>query len=255
MSEVKALKLGTQLQVKQPKNEPFLFLPRNEYMVTISGGGKSLAHIQTLMSPQMLGGCFDHYVVMSPNCLTDPQFAPLAEYIERTTGQKKEDCFHEIWDGNVITETMDKMRKANAYLRKNREKLKVKHLYSCHITIDDFADRADISKSNNSPLIQLFTRGRHAQCSCTCLSQKFRLLNSAIRVNCHSLWIGRVNSSLERKALTEEFGEAAGSDEAFQQILKYATAPNYGFLYVVFGLKVRFFNSYHSEFQITEDSE
>ena len=247
------MNLGHQLRVKQPKNAPFLFLPRNEAMVTVSGGGKTLAHIRTLMDPDKLGGCFQKYLVMSPNCLTDPQFAPLADYIEKQTGQTKEECFHEDWDPQVITDTMAEMRKINAYVRKHKDKLGAKYLYSCHITCDDFMDRTDIGKSNNSPLIQLFTKGRHSQCSTTILTQKFRLMNSAIRINCHSLWIGRVTSSLERKAMTEEFGESAGSDEAFQRMLKHATTPDFGFLYVVFGLRTRFFNSYKTEFQLEEE--
>ena len=137
-------------------------------------------------------------------------------------------------------------------LGKIGKKLGATRLYSCHITIDDFADRQDVSRSPNSPLIKLFTQGRHSQCSCTCLTQKFRLLASPIRVNCHSLWIGRVTSSLEAKALAEEFGAAAGSDKNFLRMLKRATDPDFGFLFIVFGLKIRFFNSYRSEFQITD---
>ena len=254
MPEVKPLKLGHQLQVRQPKHAPFFQLPRNEAMVTVSGGGKTVAHIRTLMDPDKLGGLFDKYLVMSPNCLTDPNFIPLAKYIERTTGQKKEDCFHEEWDNKIIEETMAEMRKVNAYIRKNKEKLGATHLYSCHITVDDWADNPQISHSPSSPLIKLFTKGRHSQCSTTILTQKWRLLNSAIRVNCHSLWIGRIVSSLERKALVEEFGEAAGSDQAFAEMLKRATAPEYGFLFVVFGLKVRFFSSYRSEFKVAESA-
>ena len=255
MPEVRPLKLGHQLQVRQPRNAPFFFLPRNEAMVTVSGGGKTVAHIRTLMDSDKLGGLFDRYLVMSPNCLTDPNFIPLAKYIERTTGQKKEDCFHEEWDPQVIADTMAEMRKVNAYIRKNKDKLGATHLMSCHITIDDWADRADISKNPSSPLIQLFTKGRHSQCSTTILTQKFRLLNSAIRVNCHSLWIGRVISSLEKKALVEEFGEAAGSDATFLEMLRRATAPEYGFLFVVFGLRVRFFSSYRNEFKVRAAQE
>ena len=254
MPEVRPLKLGHQLQVPQPKNAPFFQLPRNEAMVTVSGGGKTVAHIRTLMDPDKLGGLFQRYLVMSPNCLTDPSFIPLAKYIERTTGQTKENCFHEEWDPQVIADTMAEMRKINAYIRKNKEKLGATHLMSCHLTVDDWADRSDISRNPSSPLIQLATKGRHSQCSTTILTQKFRLLNSAIRVNCHSLWVGRITSSLEKKALTEEFGESAGSDEAFQEILRRATAPDFGFLYVVFGLKVRFFSSYRSEFKVNTES-
>ena len=254
MPEVQPLKLGKQLEVPQPRHAPFFKLPRNECMVTVSGGGKSVAHIRTLMDNDKLGGLFDKYIVLSPNCFTDPNYRVLAEYIEKTTGQKREDCFFDGWDPQVILDTMAEMRKVNAYVRKHRKQLSATKLYSCHITIDDYADRADISKSNNSPLIQLFTKGRHSQCSCTVLTQKFRLLNSAIRIGSHSLWVGRITSSLEAKALAEEFGAAAGSEKNFLAMAKRATSSDYGFLYIVFGLKVRFFNSYHSEF-VVQDAE
>jgi len=252
MPQVKALDVGRQLEVPQPKHAPFFKLPRNECMVTVSGGGKTNAHIRTLTDKDKLGGLFDKYIVMSPNCRVDPAYKVLADYIERTTGQKKDDCFFSEWNPQVILDTLAEMRKVNAYVRKHKKQLQATRLYSCHITIDDFADRSDISKSPNSPLIQLFTKGRHSQCSCTCLTQKFRLLNSAIRVNCHSLWIGRITSSLEAKALAEEFGAAAGSEKTFLEMVRRATEPDYGFLYVVFGLKIRFFNSYRGEFRVTE---
>ena len=82
-----------------------------------------------------------------------------------------------------------------------------------------------------------------------------RLLASPIRVNCHSLWIGRVTSSLEAKALAEEFGAAAGSEKNFLRMLKRATDPDFGFLFIVFGLKIRFFNSYRSEFLVTHEDD
>ena len=62
-------------------------------------------------------------------------------------------------------------------------------------------------------------------------------------------------SSLEKKALVEEYGQAAGGDEAFAAMLKRATSVDYGFLYIVFGLRVRFFNSYRSEFQVESEEE
>ena len=196
MPEVKDLKLGKQLEVPQPKNAPFFKLPRNECMVTVSGGGKTVAHIRTLMDNDKLGGLFDRYLIMSPNAYVDPNYRVLADYIERTTGQKREDFMYDEWNPQIILDLLAEMRKVNAYVRKHRKELGATRLYSAHITIDDYADRTDISKSNNSPLIQLFTKGRHSQVSCTVLTQKFRLLNSAIRVTTHSLWIGRVTSSL-----------------------------------------------------------
>jgi len=79
-------------------------------------------------------------------------------------------------------------------------------------------------------------------------------LHSAIRINNNSLWIGRVTSSLEAKALAEEFGAAAGSEKIFLEMLKRATDSDFGFLYIVFGLKIRFFNSYRGEFRLKDAS-
>ena len=88
MPEVKALKLGKQLDVPQPKHAPFFKLPRNECMITVSGGGKTNAHIQTLTDPKMLGGLFDRYYNFSPNAKTDTTYKVLINYIRSTTGQK-----------------------------------------------------------------------------------------------------------------------------------------------------------------------
>ena len=147
---------------------------------------------------------------------------------------------------------MQEMRKVNAYIRKHRKQLGATRLYSCHITLDDWADRSEVSKSPSSPLIKLWTQGRHSQCSCTCLTQKFRLLHSAIRINNNSLWIGRVTLSLEAKAPAEKCVAAAGSEKNFLTMLKWATDVDYGFLYIVFGLRIRFFNSYKSEFWLKD---
>ena len=38
-------------------------------------------------------------------------------------------------------------------------------------------------------------------------------------------------------------------------MVKMATRPDFGFLYIVFGLKIRFFNSYKSEFKINNLDE
>ena len=56
--------------------------------------------------------------------------------------------------------------------------------------------------------------------------------------------------------MAEEFGAAAGSEKNFLRMLKMATDPDYGsdygFLFIVFGLRIRFFNSYRSEFQVRQ---
>ena len=104
-------------------------------MVTDSGGGKTKAHIRTLIDADKLGGLFDKYIVMSPNCRTNPSYKVLANYIENTTGQSIDDYFFPEWDPQVTLDTMTEMRKVNAYVRRHRKQWNATQLYSCHITI------------------------------------------------------------------------------------------------------------------------
>lgn len=50
--------------------------------------------------------------------------------------------------------------------------------------------------------------------------------------------------------MAEEFGAAAGDEKVFLDILKRSTDPDFGFLFITFGLKIRFFNSYRSEWKL-----
>ena len=58
------------------------------------------------------------------------------------------------------------------------------------------------------------------------------------------------------RIFAEEFGAAAGDEKLFLQMLKTATSQNggFGFLYIVLNQpRIRFFNSYSSEFVIKEE--
>ena len=56
------------------------------------------------MDRDKLGGMFDKYLLLSPNIFVDPQYEMLIEYVQKTTGQKKEDfCFEEFDPGSHST--------------------------------------------------------------------------------------------------------------------------------------------------------
>ena len=72
---------------------------------------------------------------------------------------------------------------------------------------------------------------------------------------CSALFASMSLTRAQAKALAEEFGAAAGTEKNFLKMLKQATDIDYGFLYIVFGLKIRFFNSYRSEFQVIQEED
>ena len=49
------------------------------------------------MDSDKLGGMFQKYLLFSPNIFVDPQYKALIDYVEKETGQKKEDfCFEDF---------------------------------------------------------------------------------------------------------------------------------------------------------------
>ncbi len=135
MPEVKPLKTGTDAKVRQPK-APFRALPANSLHVGPSGSGKTLTLLRTLMDADKLGGCFDKYLLFSPNIFVGPQYQALVSYVAKTTGQRKEDfCFDEF-DHAAIRQLMEDQKKVNAYLRK----IGSKRLLSACVVCDDFGE-------------------------------------------------------------------------------------------------------------------
>jgi hypothetical protein len=251
MPVVKPLKEDDGPKVKQPK-APFRALPSNSLHIGPSGSGKSLTLLRTLMDKDKLASLFDRYELYSPNIFIDPQYKALIQYVEDTTGQKRDDFCHETFDQESIKQLMEDQRKANAYLFKN----KAKRLLSAVCVIDDFGERADIVRAHGSVINSLFTRGRHLQISCYgLLLQRFRMANPTIRFNAHCLYVHKLNSSKDLDALAEEFSEVCGGKDNFIAIYRAATKKKFSFLFITMGAKPRFYNGYSSEFRIDDDSE
>ena len=249
MPEVKPLKIGREAKVRQPK-APFRALPANSLHVGPSGSGKSLTVLRTLMDADKLGGCFDKYLLLSPNIFVDPQYQALVSYVEKTTGQRKDDFCFEEFDQAAIRQLMEDQKKANAYLRK----IGAKRLLSACVVIDDFGERADLVKAHGSVINSLFTRGRHLQISVYgLLLQRFRLANPTIRFNAHCIYVHKLNSQKDLEAIAEEFSAVTGGPDNFIEMYRRATAKKYGFLFIVTGADPRFFSSYDTEFRVSQD--
>jgi len=245
MPVVKPLRTGSEAQVRQPK-PPFRALPANSIMIGPSGSGKSLTLIRTLLDRDKLGGMFDRFLILSPNIFVDPQYRPLIEYIESTTGQRKEDFCKEDWDQEAIRELMADQKKGNAYLRK----IGAKRLLSACIVIDDFGENTAVVKAHGSVVNSLFTRGRHLQISSFLLLQRYRLASNTIRFNAHCLYVHRLNSTKDLEALKEEFGEVTQGPDNFVEIYRRSTSKKWGFLMIATGATPRFYSSYDFEFKI-----
>ena len=252
MPVVKPLREDAGPTVRQPK-APFRALPANSLRIGPSGSGKSLTLLRTLMDRDKLGKMFDRYMLMSPNIFIDPQYKALIQYVEDTTGQKRNDFCFEEFDQAALKQLMEDQKKANAYLRKQG----AKRLLKACVVVDDFGERVDIVRAHGSAINSLFTRGRHLQISCYgLLLQRFKLANPTIRYNAHCLYVHKLTSAGDLEALAENFSEVCGGKDNCVAIYRAATKKKYGFLFITMGAKPRFYNGYSSEFRIDDsDSE
>ena len=249
MPTVKPLAQEKGPTVRQPK-PPFRALPANSLHIGPSGSGKSLTLLRTLMDSDKLGKKFDRYEIFSPNIFVDPQYMALVEYVEKTTGQKRDDFCHEEFDQEAIKQLMEEQKKTNAYLRK----IDAKRLISAVVVVDDFGERADLVKAHGSVINTLFTRGRHLQISCYgLLLQRFRLANPTIRFNAHVIYVHKLNNQKDLEALSEEFSASTGGVDNFIAMYRKATAKKFGFLMIVTGAEPKFYSSYDHELRVKAD--
>ena len=251
MPVVKALKEEGGPKVKQPK-APFRALPANSLHIGPSGSGKTLTLLRTLMDSNKLGNKFDRFEIYSPNVFVDPQYESLIRYVEKSTGQKRDDFCHEEFDQESIRKLMEEQKKTNAYLRK----IDAKRLISACCVIDDFGERADLVKAHGSVINSLFTRGRHLQISCYgLLLQRFRLANPTIRFNAHVIYVHKLNNQKDLLALSEEFAASTGGVDNFVAMYHAATKKKFGFLMIVTGAQPRFYSSYDHELRVKDEEE
>ena len=238
--------MPNEAKVLQPK-PPFRALSANSIHIGPSGSGKSWNLIRTLVDADKLGGMFQKYLIFSPNIFVDPQYKVLIDYIEKHTGQKKEDFCFEEFDQDAIKQLMEEQKKVNGYLRK----IGAKRLMSACVVIDDFGERADLVKAHGSIINSLFTRGRHLQISVYgLLLQRFRLANPTIRYNAHVIYVHKLNNQKDLEAIAEEFSASTGGVDNFIAMYHRATAKKYGFLFITTGADPRFYSSYDSEFKV-----
>jgi Poxvirus A32 protein len=91
-------------------------------------------------------------------------------------------------------------------------------------------DDCIFAMKKTDPVIgRIFTSGRHVNLSIIVISQKFRLLQPAVRANADFIVIGKIVNSLEKKALYDEYGIGEWKD--FLALLRSST-QNFGMLVI-----------------------
>ena len=207
---------------KQSPYEHLPSLPMRGIIAGPSGGGKGVLTHAMLMD--FYRGCFDRMHYFSASADLDPSLQVIKEYCEKEL-EMKEECLHSEWDEELLAEIIENQRKAlHSAKREGR-----KYLPQLLIVCDDFADNP---KAVRGPVLKsLFIRGRHMGISTLVLSQKLRLIEPAVRVNCTFMCVFRLRNYGDLAAVVEELS-ALANQKTIKALYDKATSQPYGFLYI-----------------------
>ena len=222
MASVEPPKGIPKARYRQPTLEHLPSCPARGLVCGPSGGGKGVLVHQMIM--QFYKGVFDQIHYFSASADLDPSLKPIEKYCKDELGQ--DECLHSEFDDDFIAEILSKQRKVITAARKRNDG---EYLPQLLIVVDDFADSHQVSKGRT--LTSLFTRGRHLGTSTWVLSQKLRLIGSAIRVNQTFVICFRLRNFQDLQAVIEE-NSALVPQKTLRELYDLATEQPYQFLYI-----------------------
>ena len=127
------------------------------------------------------------------------------------------------------------MERQRAVVEEIKKRGQTHRLPGIAVVVNDWADRADITHSNNNPITSSYIRARHWGQSTYVVSQKLALVSPSIRVNCTHMCVLKLSSTQCVKMFCEEYGALAGGAENLQKIYEYAVNDQpYSFLWCNF---------------------
>ena len=176
----------------------------------------------------------------------DHALKPIQRYCEQELGMKKDACMIDGWDEAKIQEIISKQRERVKVAKKRGDT----YLPGICICVDDLAD--DHKAMHSKTLNSLYTRGRHSCITTIVLTQKYRLLDSTIRVNATALFVFRMRNNKDLEAVIEENSALADKDTLLD-VYKLATTEPYSFLYIDLTKSEpnkAFFKSFKSRLQV-----
>lgn len=165
------------------------------------GSGKSTFVLNLLRKKQMYRRAFDNIYLVSPTAQRDDKFDKLCEELSN-----EDKCFDEC-SADVLTDIRERVQKFNdEFLQKKSGKRGVpaKKPHSLLILDDCISDLNKGSEIKNV-INKMVMNSRHLKLSIWIVSQKFKLISTAIRANADMLTFFNNKNDVERKSL-EEYG-------------------------------------------------
>ena len=212
------------------KDVPYSHLPRVPLRGLILGkssAGKGVWLCDVIV--RLYAGCFERVYVWSPSVDLDHQWDPVKRYSERVlkVDPSKEKCFFSTWNEAEVRRVIDSHTKVTSLAKEMGQKT----LHSVLIVVDDFADQRGVCHSMNSPLVQLFVRGRHAGISTLVSSQYYHCIDPIIRTNATFLIAFKITNGKELGCVLESLSALYPLPE-LKAIYEEAVDEPFSYLYV-----------------------
>ena len=223
---------GRQYRVRQSRYEALKDTnPCRCVVLGSSGAGKDVW--LTSFFTDIMAGAYERIYWFSPSCDVDHQMLYIKKYVEEQLQVPITEkwCYSE-WDPGVLWNIMEKQKE---HVEELKQKSATHLIPGIAVVINDWADRADITHSNNNPITSSFIRARHWGQSTYVVSQKLALVSPSIRVNCTHMCVLKLSSTQCVKLFCEEYGALAGGAENLRKIYEYAVNDQpYSFLWCNF---------------------
>jgi GTPase SAR1 family protein len=207
-------------KIKQPELAEAGVIPKlntSTLIIGKSGSGKSVLMNSLLTDKRFYdnGRFFDRVILISPTGESDD--------IQRAMKIDSSLIFTDMCEAEEALRVLEKIQEEDV------KQHGAEHANKILVILDDVASHQKFLKSE--PMISLFIRSRHYNCTVYCLSQYFKLIPKTIRLQCSTL-IFFACSNTESDCLAEEQAPPNVKKKNFCKLIDDALRERYSFLTV-----------------------
>ena len=163
------------------------------------GSGKSTFVLQLLRKKQMYRRAFDNIFLVSPSAQRDDKFDGLCSELS-----SEDKCFDEC-TADVLTDIRERVEKFNDEFLSDKKNIKKKKRPHSLLILDDCISDLNKGSEIKNVINKMVMNSRHLKLSIWIVSQKFKMISTAIRANSDLLTFFNNKNDVERKSL-EEYG-------------------------------------------------
>lgn len=176
------------------KNSPNVWL-----IVGKKGSGKSTFILNLLRKKEMYRRAFDNIYLVSPSAEKDDKFDKLIKEL------KENNNFYNDCDNETLTEIRERVQQFNTEFLEDEKNIKKKKKPNSLLILDDCISDLNKNSEIKNTINKMVMNSRHLKLHIWIVSQKYKLISTAIRSNADLLTFFNNDNSVEIKAL-DEFG-------------------------------------------------